>query len=231
VFWDKLDFEQRTLTRLYLENHIYQNIPGFEIREKRRSLWMKILSKLLFFVPNFMDRFVTTFYPVVYIPSKYRWKSDNLSSIVTMAHEYVHLSDRKRLSLFFNFLYLTPQVFALFALLCPYSNWFLLFLICLLPLPSLGRAWAEFRGYRMSMAGYYWLSGECYNIEHLIRQFVSRNYYWMFPFRTLVKKQFEKQFKLIQQDELTPELKEIKNVLTLAQLFAYNGYLQRGGAE
>ena len=203
-------------TRLYLEDYVKENIPGFEIREKTESLWMIFLSNVLFFVPGFMTSFITTFYPKVFIPSRRRWESNNLSSITTLAHEYVHLSDRKRMSLVFNFLYLMPQIFVVFALLFPYSNWFLLFLFCLLPLPSPGRAWAEFRGYRMSMAVHYWLTGEKYNIDHIVRQFVSSNYYWMFPFEGFVRSRFEEAFRNIQQDNLSAELEEIKKILTAA---------------
>ena len=208
---------QPTTVRLYLENYVKENIPGFEIREKRSSPWMIFLSKVLFFVPGFMTKFITTFYPKVYVPDRQRWEAGGFHSVATLAHEYVHLSDRKRMNLIFNFFYLTPQIFVVFALLFPYSNWFLLFLFCLLPLPSPGRAWAEFRGYRMTIAVYYWLTGGKYDIEHVVHQFVSSNYYWMFPFGGFIREHFEKAFKDIQQDKLTSELREVKNILTAAR--------------
>jgi ABC-type multidrug transport system fused ATPase/permease subunit len=225
MHWRKLSFEQRTKTRIVLQEYIQEKIPGFEIIEKNQSLWMKTLSKILFFTPNFMDRFVTTFYPKIYVPSLARWESNNLSSIRTVAHEYVHLSDRKRLWLFFNFLYLSPQVFVVLALLFPLNPWFLLFSVCLLPLPSLGRAWAEFRGYRMTMAVHYWLMSEKYDIEHITHQFVSSNYYWMFPFRSYLDSIFNREFTKIKSDQLAPELLEIKNILTAAQVSVYNNLI------
>ena len=215
--WNKLTPFQYISIRLYLENYVKENIPGFEVREKNKSLWMKFLASVLFFVPGFMTSFTTTLYPKVYIPSRARWESGSFSSIITLAHEYVHLSDRKRLKLFFNFLYLVPQILTVFALLFPYNAWFLLFLICLLPIPSPGRAWAEFRGYRMTMAVYYWLTGVEYDYDHMTRQFISSNYYWMFPFKKFVRRWFEKEFIKIREDDLTPELREIKNVLTKAR--------------
>ena len=220
--WGQLTFSQRTKVRLLVEEHIREKIPGFEVVEKSESLWMKILSKILFFTPDFMGRFVTTFYPKVYVPSKLRWESNNFSSIITLTHEYVHLFDRKRLKLLFNFLYLFPQILAVFALLYPINPWCLLFLLCLLPIPSLGRAWAEFRGYRMSMATYYWLSGERYNAQFMTHQFTSSGYYWMFPFGSFLKGVFDREYKKIVADDLSPELREIKNVLTASIGAVYN---------
>ena len=220
--WGQLTFSQRTKVRLLLEEHVREKIPGFKIVEKSESLWMKILSKILFFTPDFMGRFVTTFYPKVYVPSKLRWESNNFSSIITLTHEYVHLFDRKRLKLLFNFLYLSPQVFVVFALLYPINPWCLLFLLCLLPIPSPGRAWGEFRGYRMSMATYYWLSGERYNAQFMAHQFTSSNYYWMFPFESFLKGAFDREYKKIVADDLSPELREIKNVLTASIGAVYN---------
>jgi len=222
MLWQQLTFSQQSKVRILLEEYVCEKIPGFEIIEKSQSFWMKILSKILFFTPYFMKRFVTTFYPKIYIPSKLRWEANSFFSIITLAHEYVHLSDRKRWHLFFNFIYLTPQAFVIFALLYPISPWFLLFLVCLLPLPSFGRAWAEFRGYRMSVAIHYWLSGERYSLKHVSHQFVSPNYYWMFPFERIVERIFNREFEKIVADDLSSELREVKNVLTTSLLSVYN---------
>lgn len=223
--WAQLTFSQQAKVRILLEEHIRGKIPGFEVVEKSESLWMKLLSKVLFFTPDFMTRFTTTFYPKVYIPSRLHWEANNFFSIITLAHEYVHLADRKRLSFLFNFLYVSPQIFAVFALLCSINIWCLLFLLFLLPIPSVGRAWAEFRGYRMSMAVYYWLSGERYSTEFMVHQFISSNYYWMFPFRRILERAFDREFEKITKDDLSPELREIKNLLTVSLLSVYNNFV------
>jgi ABC-type multidrug transport system fused ATPase/permease subunit len=223
--WAKLTFAQRTKVRNLLEQWIAQDIPGFEVLEKKQSLWMKILSKVLFFTPNFMDRFVTTFYPKVYIPSRDRWETNNYYSTTILLHEYVHLSDRQRLGLLFNFLYLSPQILAVFALLYPVSPWFLLFLLAALPIPSLGRTWAEIRGYRMSIATHYWLTGDKYNIDFVVNQFVSSNYYWMFPFKGWIKDFFEREYEKIKREELSPELTKMKNLLTSYTHSVYNNLI------
>ena len=220
--WASLTFAERAKVRGLLEEYISQQIQGFEIIEKNQSLWMKFLSKLLFFTPDFMDRFITAIYPKVYIPSLQKWEANNYYSTEILCHEYVHLSDRKRYGLLFNFLYLTPQLLAIVALLYPLSPWFLLFLVCLLPLPSPGRAWAELRGYRMSMAVRYWLTGDKIDIDFIVQQFTGRNYYWMLPAKKWVENWFQTEYGKIINDELTPELREVKNLLTAYSFSVYN---------
>lgn len=202
-----------------LSNHIAASIPNSKIKAKQDSLKMKILSKILFFVQDFMNRFTTTFYPDIYFP-RHRlpphldsWKA--ISYIGTLAHEYVHLSDRKRMGQLFNFLYLCPQILAIpLALLSFSSLWWLFALVLLAPIPSIGRSWLEFRGYRMSMAIRWWLENQRVPSEHYAKKFTGPNYYFMFPFRKFLIKKFDKAFEMIQNDyNLSPELLEVKKVL------------------
>ena len=196
-----------------LEDFIKINIPGSEIRSKKQSTMMKILSKLMFFNKRFMTGYVTTWYPHIYVP-KLPWRVHNdAPAIATLAHEWVHLYDRKRLGWLFNFLYIMPQCFFIFGLLAFWSPWFLLFFLFLLPIPSPGRAWAEFRGYRMSIAVYYWLSGQKVDLKWIVDQFVSSNYYFMWPFRGYLMKKFQKEFEKIKNNELSTELQVIHDVI------------------
>ena len=199
--------------RIKLENFIKTNISGSEIRSKKESKMMNFLSKVLFFNKRFMTGYVTTWYPHIYVP-KLPWRENNHApAIATLAHEWVHLYDRQRMGWVFNFLYMMPQCFFIFGLLAFWNLWFLLFFLFLLPIPSPGRAWAEFRGYRMSIAVYYWLSGQKVDLKWIVDQFVSSNYYFMWPFRGYLMKKFQKEFDQIKKDELPPELRIIKNVL------------------
>ena len=196
-----------------LENFIKINIPDSEIRSKKQSTMMKFLSKLLFFNKSFMTSYVTTWYPHIYVP-KLPWKyKNNLPAIATLAHEWVHLHDRRRLGWFFNFLYMMPQCFFIFGLLAFWNLWFLLFFLFILPIPSPGRAWAEFRGYRMTIAVYYWLSGQKVDLKWIVDQFVSSNYYFMWPFRGWLMKKFQKEFDKIKNNELSPELQIIHDIV------------------
>ena len=174
---------------------------------------MKVLSKVLFFNKRFMTGYVTTFYPKVYVP-KLPWKEKNHSpAIATLAHEWVHLYDRKRMGLLFNFLYISPQCFFPMGFLGFYNPWFFLFFLAVLPIPSPGRTWAEIRGYRMTIAVYYWLSGQKVDFKWVVDQFISSNYYFMWPFRGWLMKRFQKEFEKIKKDELSTDLIMIKNIV------------------
>ena len=221
--WYQLGWNQQAAVREALEKHVRENIPGFEVIEKSQSPMMRFLDNVLFFVKGFMTSFTTTSYPKIYVPSMTRWDTNHTNTISVLAHEYVHLKDRKRLGWFFNFLYLSPQILSVFALLAPLNLWFLLFLLFLLPVPSPGRAWAEVRGYRMTIAAYYWLVAGKYNLDHVVGHFVGPNYYWMWPFKKYVRNLFEKEYENIQNDILTPELREFKKVLTDAGVICYSG--------
>tara|TARA_Y100001973_G_C5208914_1_gene343838 strand:+ start:5273 stop:5902 length:630 start_codon:yes stop_codon:yes gene_type:complete len=196
-----------------LENFMTQNIKGFEIRSKEDSFLMKFLSYIIFFNKGFMTRFVTTFYPHVYVP-KLPWNEDNnLGAIATLAHEWVHLYDRQRLGWFFNFLYLFPQCLFVLGLLGIWNPWFYFFFLFILPFPSPGRAWAEFRGYRMTIAAYYWMTGMRIDVKSVVDHFVNSNYYFMWPFRGWLMRKFQKECVKIQNDVLTAELTIVKNIL------------------
>ena len=142
-----------TRIRWKLENMILDDIPKFEIVSKTTSFLMKVLSVILFFNKSFMTSYISVIYPRMYVP-KLPWKeNDHYSAILVLAHEWVHLSDRKRFGLLFDIGYLFPQCLAFLSLLAPFlSVWWLLCLLFLLPIPSPTRAWLEFRGYSMTMA-------------------------------------------------------------------------------
>ena len=201
--------------RLALQNYISSEIPGFDIKSKATSTLWAYLSKFIFWNKEITTSFTTTLYPVVWVPSFPWHANDDITAIKILAHEYVHLHDRRRLGLAFNFLYITPQIFSLAALLAPYNFWCILFLVFLLPIPSPGRAWLEFRGYRMTMAVHYWFYGVPPKQEWILRQFVSSNYYWMFPLKGYLSRRFNQEFEKIQQNDLTSELEDVKIVLGL----------------
>ncbi len=172
---------------------------------------MKLLSVVLFFNKGFMDRYVTVLYPRIYVPSLPWNPNKPLSRISTLAHEYVHMYDRKRLGWLFNIIYLSPQLFAVFALLAFWNVWWLTALLFLLPLPSPGRTWAELRGYRMTIAIHWWLTGQHVNTVRLQRQFTTSAYYWMCPFKKFIERRMLKAIENIETgNNLPPEIFEIK---------------------
>jgi len=203
-----------TRIRWKLENMILDDIPNFEIVSKTTSFLMKVLSVILFFNKSFMTSYISVIYPRMYVP-KLPWKeNDHYSAILVLAHEWVHLSDRKRFGLLFDIGYLFPQCLAFLSLLAPFlSVWWLLCLLFLLPIPSPTRAWLEFRGYSMTMACKWWLTGNEINYYWIERQFVGQWYYFMWPFKGIVRKMFEKQMEKIKNDDLSPEQRKVKEII------------------
>ncbi len=194
--------------------HIEKEIPKFELRSKHDSTLFNLLSHIMFFNKGIKDRYITTLYPFVYFPQLPLDEKLTGPAIEILAHEYVHLSDRKRLGPIFNILYLSPQIFSLFSLLAlTQSNFWLLCLLFLLPIPSPARAWLEFRGYRMGCAVRFWLTGTRCDIDFVLKQFTGSSYYWMMPFKGYMRKKIDAALTDIEEGVLTTELQEIKTIL------------------
>lgn len=145
---------------------IRSRIPGFEIRYKDESPFMRLLGRLAFFNPDFMTRYTTTWLWYVYFPSRAAVAAEPERFGKVLAHEYVHLLDNQKYGVRYSLSYVSPQIWALGALGAVgvfYSSWFLLFLLFLLflgPWPSPWRARWEARGYLMSMAINGWRYGQ-----------------------------------------------------------------------
>lgn len=142
---------------LKLKNKIREDIPNFRVRYKDESIFMKILSWILFFSKGFMKTATTTIYPVVYFPRESFVIYDYERAFRILSHEYVHLLDRKNEGVIFNLKYLFPQILSLLSLLSLlafWSPWFLLllgFLAFLAPWPSRFREQYELSGYLMNL--------------------------------------------------------------------------------
>lgn len=191
-----------------LEGFLKNNISGFQIVEKKNSSLMRFLSYLLFFSPRFMTDAWTTFYPKIYSTSSINEKTPRYiieQYILLISHEAIHLLDRKRLWIVFNFLYLTPQIFSILAFLSFFNLWFLLSIVFLLPFPSLGRFWIEDRGYKANIASFFWLRGEKIDLEQFVNQFCGSSYYFMFPFRKFLTRRYESWYNLVKEDKNLPD--------------------------
>jgi len=169
---------------------VREHIPGFEVAFKDESWSQRLLGKLMFFNKNYMTSFTTTLYPRVYLPSR-KWLEESYGRTwKVLAHEFVHLWDRRRVGVGFNLAYLSPQIGAVLALLAVFaflSKGFLLALLallCLAPIPSYGRMYFELRGYTMSMAVNLWRYGSISEDTkaYIASHFLGGNYYWMWPF-------------------------------------------------
>ena len=182
-----MNIDLATLKRF--ESYIKTHIPGFEVRFKNESWSQKLLGTLLFFNPNYITGFITTFYPYVYFPTKEGYEANPTNSFIILAHEFVHLYDDKN-NLSFKISYLFPQIlsvlFILSGLISLFFSWipFVILLtigvLCLLPLPAPYRVHWEKRGYAMSMFVINHITQGDYEIKNFLKEtFLGWSYFKM----------------------------------------------------
>lgn len=132
----------------------------FKFKDDKKSLG-KVIGVIFFVAGLFNKRFYTDFTTVlfgkIYFPNK-EFLSDDDRIFSILAHEYMHLLDKKKFGMFFTVSYLFPQILAVLSVLSvlaifnPIFLLFITFLGFLAPLPSLPRKIWEIRGYNITMA-------------------------------------------------------------------------------
>ena len=106
----------------HLSAEIKKTVPSFKVINKKNSILMKILSKILFFNKDFMTGFFTTIYSTVYTPVG--TKDEEIKFIWgTLAHEWVHMLRAKKNVAKFFFMYLFPISTTPLALLSILALW------------------------------------------------------------------------------------------------------------
>jgi hypothetical protein len=181
----------------FVEEMVLPLYPGLQIKLNTKPDWLyKFLSfwgKM--FNPKLVNQYLTVVGTTIWVPESFK-THDDISQLASMMHEATHLYDQKRLTpVPYFLLYASPQILAVLALLsfgAFYDLFWTLWLLCLLfilPLPSPGRAWVEFRGYQMNMmlqrkrgdnlvAAAAWYR----------RQFTGPAYFFMWPFPRYVER-------------------------------------------
>lgn len=189
---------------------------SIEVKFKDKSLLMKILGMILFFNPKFMKSYITTLGNTIYFPSE-TWLSENKDSAASvMAHELVHVIDSKEVGLvIFSYTYLFPQVLVLLSFFAiGGSNLWLLFLLFLLPIPSPIRTYWELRGYAMSDAIRYKITGEFLPYEFIEKQFLTSAYFWMWPFQKNLRIRIDRNRELISRGNLSLKIDAADEILS-----------------
>ena len=178
-------------------SYIQRDVEVYAFR-KRGSLLMLFLSKILFFLPDFMENFTTTIGHVIYLNDK-SWRREDLGVLALLAHECQHVWDNERVGLLYGIGYLFPQILCLGAIGCVWGGpWWLLFLAALLPWPAPFRMIIERRGYLLTLIIDNMLSQnkasaiKAQRIENVVKQFVGKNYYYMWPFKRRLRAWFGK---------------------------------------
>lgn len=193
--------------KVYIKTLKY--FPDTKIKFKNESLFMKLLSFLLFFNPKFYTNYITTIGDTIYFPSKESLYKNEDSSIYTFLHEVVHINDYHNNKLF-KFNYLFPQILFLPCLLLLLLSWkiWLVSFIFLLPLPAYFRARYELKAY---LAGLYVKSKLFYvdyndEVEKIYKHFNSGDYYFMYPFNSL-REELKNSAALIKDNEYDFDLR------------------------
>jgi hypothetical protein len=169
---------------------IANEIPGFSVERKGSSYVQQVIGFLVKpFCPDYATHFATTIYPKVYLPGNLLLPENGNAKFQVLAHEWVHLYDRRQEGFPFNFMYLFPQSLSpLFLMLAastwklPIAGWSLLALavLALLPWPAPWRLKYELRGYVMGWALDAWesKSGPSTDIkEKIVKQLTGWAYY------------------------------------------------------
>lgn len=120
---------------------------------KSKSKLMKMLNIILFFNRGFMTKFATTIGNTIYLTND-NFLDREFDALVLIAHEYEHIIRSNKLThILYSLLYLSPQIFSLFGIVAAFfiGWWALLFLLFLAPIPSPGRSYIEYLGYKMSI--------------------------------------------------------------------------------
>ena len=164
---------------------IKMEFPDFEIIEKKDSTLMKLIDVCLKIITlgqmnKFMTGFITTLGQKVYVTDS--WKQGSLiGQAEILRHERIHMRQAKKYGRFlFSFLYL------------------------MVPLP-IGLAYFrkkfEQEAYEESMRALYEYLGVAafahHNRQAIITQFISANYFWMWPFRKNVEAWYDATAKKI----------------------------------
>lgn len=225
---------------LELEEQISKKIEkeltlnGIHVRKKQDIWWHRILDKILFFVPGYLDKFSNAFDLKHLDVAERTQKSPTRWEIIV--HECRHMVDMKLITVpLFAFLWTFPQNLFLLAFLAPFtSNWMWFFLLALLPWPAPGRAWLESRAYAMNVAikfgRLYRLSSDMIHVaedlddykRYVIGELSGASYYFAMPYRPLIRYWLDKystEFSLhvfnllypLGKDKLVLSLEEFQN--------------------
>lgn len=175
--------------------------PKLQVRYKNESLFMKILGTIMFFNRGFMTDYVTTIGSTVYYPTREFVQTHTASADIVLLHELVHVKDAQRLTRpVFTAAYLFPQILTILALPLLLISWKLAlpFLVFAAPIPAYFRMQFEKKAYLTSL---YSLKKLSTSLEFLpllksqeaffINQFTTSAYYFMWPFQSQLKKEFD----------------------------------------
>lgn len=178
-------------------------VPQLTITQKAESRLHRFIGTVLGKVGNkqYMESYVTTIGTDIAIPT-------GGATWPFLLHEGQHAIDGLRTGkLLYSIGYLFPQIIGMVGAVltlpliivvacgAPVSLlWLLTSLLFLLPWPAPFRALSEARAYALTLAVLYWantIKDKQKIIDALVKTFSDSCYYWMWPFKKMVRKYFE----------------------------------------
>jgi len=164
-----------------------REFPGFRLVPKRESTFSKLIDvalKLLTFggQREFMTHYHTVIGSTLYTPASWE-NTPDLDRLITLRHERVHLRQRRRLSFpVMAFVYLIP-----------------FFPVGL----AYGRARLEWEAYEETLSATAELRGlgalrSRALRDHIVRRFTGADYGWMWPFRSVVERWYDRAVEKIE---------------------------------
>jgi hypothetical protein len=173
---------------------IQHEFPRFRIVRKRDSLLSRVIDvalRLLTFGAQreFMTRYHTVLWDTLYVPDL--WESTpDVARLITLCHERIHLRQRRRYGdVVMTFLYLIP----FFPLGLAY-----------------GRARIEWEAYAETLRATARYCGHAAAHspalrEHIVRQFTSGAYGWMWPFPKSIHRWYDTALATLDPSPTTPD--------------------------
>jgi len=163
--------------------------PGFRIVAKRDSALSKLIDLALKLVTfggqrDYMTHYHTVLGNTLYTPASWEATPD-LERVITLRHERVHLRQRRRLSFpVMAFVYMVP-----------------FFPVGL----AYGRARLEWEAYEETLVATAELRGldalrSTGLREHIVRRFTGADYGWMWPFRSVVERWYDRATERIEEE-------------------------------
>ena len=185
---------------------------GVEVVEKTTSRFMRLLAALMFFNKKFLNGYITTIGATIYWPNIEQMYMHPDAAFRVLFHEIQHAADFRKSPAFFVITYLSPQILfliSIFSILALFlgSYWLLwiLAILFLAPIPSIGRAIWEMRGTSCGIAVSSWDNTEISDayMESVIDRFMGSDYYFMMPSKRVVVWLFNHYKKSILAGKLT----------------------------
>lgn len=179
-----------------------KHFPGLKIKYKNESFFMKFLSLVLFFNPEFKTKFITTIGKTIYFPSKEFIENNNTSATHILCHELVHINQSN--DKFFSIKYLFPQILATFSLLAFIHPIFLIFLLFLAPIPAYFRSKYEYEAYVVSLYCKFKANENfdtLLSINSIVNNFTGSSYYYMNKNSEMLRAGFYSEMALIYENK------------------------------